>query len=722
MELPENGRKRRKSVTTVSLLLLFSASLSYSQSALICIPSAVPTIVHSEGLSERVGDIVMSCSGGTPGVTISGNLTVFLTVDVTNKLAANNTVDAQLSVDTGSGPTPSNVAAQLAAPSAMAFNGLSFTLSASGSVTLRIANLRGNASQLHPAERVTTPQLPITAFVSFSSASNPAVSNNQFTVAFAQPGLLTEASSSGVRCNGSPLPSKINLANLLATQTAFFSTRVTEGFASSFQPKDAFSDTGTRILVRYSGFPGAARLFVPDFVAGSSAVTPTAGGDLGVPASGGQYSPSATGSLLLIRVTGADANGAGGTLAFPVPGMGTTTFTSASEVPMSNGVGNAVYEVADANPAVQESAQFPTFVGLPPTGGGNTVVADAKVSFAPLSTVNVASSSDPVPRFADVMPQSDCSTVHDCDAAYFAHLVVNSTSLNFVSPVGGGRQLQYVDVLNRGAGLMNWTATVTYQNGSGWLTVDPGSAFNNTTLNVNLYPSSLAAGTYEATIAVDAGPLVGSKTIPVTLTVDAGSTAPVIGTVGNAAASQPGPLVAGSIVTIKGSNLAGTHVAVTFDAIPAYLFYNSSIQINLRVPDELAFMQAAQMIVTVDGKVAAQTVPLAIVAPAIFTGGVMNADNTHNNPLNPAAAGSVIEIVATGLASPRSGAITVRIQDHADLMPVSIGQFLGIAGLQTVKVTIPSDLGVPSAALSVCAVAADPNQPVCSPSVTIAVK
>jgi uncharacterized protein (TIGR03437 family) len=278
-------------------------------------------------------------------------------------------------------------------------------------------------------------------------------------------------------------------------------------------------------------------------------------------------------------------------------------------------------------------------------------------------------------------------------------------------------------VLNRGAGLMNWTATVAYQNGSGWLTVDPASAFNNTTLNVNLYPSALAAGAYQATITVDAGPLVGSKTIPVTLTVSGGLTGPVIGAVGNAATSLSGPLVAGSIATIKGSNLAGTHVAVTFDAIPAHLFYNSSTQINLRVPEELAFMQAAQMIVTVDGQVAAQTVPLAIVAPAIFTGGVLNADNTHNNPVNPAAAGSVIEIVATGLASPRSGAITVRIQDHANLMPVSIGQFLGIAGLQTVKVTVPSDLGgVSNATLSVCAVASDPNQPVCSASVPIAVK
>jgi uncharacterized protein (TIGR03437 family) len=668
--------------------------------------------VRAEGLTERMGDIVLTCSGGTPGLIFSGNLTVLLTVDVTNKLGANNVVDAQLSVDTGSGPTPAGLA-QLAAPSAVSFNGLSFTVPASGSVTMRITNLRGAANE-------ATASQPIQAFLSFSSVSNLLISNDQFTVALAQPGLLMESSSNAVRCNGSPLPPKVTLGNLFVTQTRFSSTRVTEGFASAFQPKDAFSDAGTRIMVRYSGFPVGARLFVPDYVAGSSAVQPTAGGDLGVPASGGQYSPSATGSLLLIRVAGADENGAGGTLAQPIPLMA-TAFSSASEITMTGGAGNIVYEVVDANPSVRESAQFPTFVGLAPTGGGSTIVTEDKVSFAPLSTVNVAS-QEPVPRFADVTPQSDCASLSDCNAAYFPQLFVDSPPLNFTSPVGGSWQLQYGRVLNRGAGLMNWTATVTYHDGSGWLTVNPGLAFNNATLDVNIYPSALAAGMYQATITVDAGPLVGSKTIPVTLTVSSGVTGPVIGTVGNAATVQPGPLVAGSMATIKGSNLAGTDVSVTFDALPAHLFYNTSTQINLRVPDELAFMQAAQMIVTVDGQVAAQTVPLAIVAPAIFAGGVMNPDNTHNNPLNPAATGSVIEIVATGLASPRSGAITVRIQDHANLTPVSVGQFLGIPGLQTVKVTIPSGLAASTAPLSVCAVASDPNQPVCSPAVSISVK
>ena len=63
--------------------------------------------------------------------------------------------------------------------------------------------------------------------------------------------------------------------------TRFASTRVTEGFPGAFQPKTPTSDTGTRIIARYSNFPPGARLFVPTLVAGSDALQPTAAGDLG---------------------------------------------------------------------------------------------------------------------------------------------------------------------------------------------------------------------------------------------------------------------------------------------------------------------------------------------------------------------------------------------------------------------------------------------------------
>jgi uncharacterized protein (TIGR03437 family) len=654
--------------------------------------------VRSEGITESVGDIVLDCSGGVPGATLTSNLTVFLNVNVTNKLAGNNFTDVLLTVDTGSGPVPASASAQPFAPSAVVFNGITFTLPASGRVTLRVTNLRANANQAGSG-----PQQPIVASLSFSGTAGITVSNVQFTVGIAQPGLLATYSSSGVTCAGSPLPGIVTLGNLFAVGTRFFSTRVTEGFASAFQPKDAFSDTGTRIMVTYSGFPAGARLFVPDFVAGSSAVQPTAGGDLGRAASGGQYAPGTGRSLLLIRVAGADKNGAGGAPAFPRP-IGTTTFNSAGEVTLVNGAGAAVYEVVDSNPSVRESAQFPTFLGLAPIGGGAATVANTAVSFAPLSDVITAGTA-PVPRFVDVSPPSDCTALGDCNAAYFPHLEVDSPTLNFTAPVNAFLQTAYVRVHNNGGGLLNWTATIAYQTGTGWLTADPESGPDNATIRVDAHPDKVPPGVYQAALTVDAGPLAGSRSIPVTFNVTGGPgfVVPVVSAIVNAASLQAGPLVAGSLGSVMGLNLKGSSVAVTFDGTPAKLLYTSSTLINLQVPGAVAGQASTQVVVTVDGQSSVpQTVALAMVAPAIFNPGILNQDHTLNSASNPAALGSTIRIYATGCASPGSGPITARIAGRDVLNPVYAGPATNIPGVQWVDLAVPADLPPGPTNVQVC--------------------
>jgi uncharacterized protein (TIGR03437 family) len=279
-------------------------------------------------------------------------------------------------------------------------------------------------------------------------------------------------------------------------------------------------------------------------------------------------------------------------------------------------------------------------------------------------------------------------------------------------------------VLNNGGGFLNWTSAVTYQSGAGWLTADPASATNNATLFVTVHPDKAGPGTYQASITVDAGPLAGSKVLPVTFTVTSGTGpgAPVIGAVVNAASFQPVPLVAGSLATIMGSNLGGMSVAVTFNAVPAKLLYTGAAQINLQVPAELALRTTAQMIVTVDGQSAAQTVALALVSPAIFNAGILNQDNTLNSASHPADLGSVIQIFATGLLSPGSGTITARIAGRDTPTPSYAGPAPGIPGLQQVNLIIPADLPAGATPLQVCAVAADPNQPVCSPPATVVLK
>jgi uncharacterized protein (TIGR03437 family) len=165
------------------------------------------------------------------------------------------------------------------------------------------------------------------------------------------------------------------------------------------------------------------------------------------------------------------------------------------------------------------------------------------------------------------------------------------------------------------------------------------------------------------------------------------------------------------------------NVAVTFNAVPAKLLYTGAAQINLQVPPQLALRTSALMIVTVDGQSAAQTVALAVVAPAIFNPGILNQNNTVNGAANPAALGSVIQIFATGLNSPGSGAITARIAGRDIPKPYYGGDAPGIPGLQQVNLIVPADIAPGATQVQVCAVGADPSsQPVCSPPGQVVLK
>ena len=115
-------------------------------------PAAAPfsrrlTQVRGEGLTERFGAIQFQCSGFIPASTVSGNITIFLPVSVTNRVDTNNNaVDAVLAVDTGSGLTPTAVAGNIAGNN-ITFRGLSIVVPASGNFNLQISNIRGAAYQ-----------------------------------------------------------------------------------------------------------------------------------------------------------------------------------------------------------------------------------------------------------------------------------------------------------------------------------------------------------------------------------------------------------------------------------------------------------------------------------------------------------------------------------------------------------------------------------------------
>ena len=114
----------------------------------VCATSANPPVVRAEGLAERVGDIVYKCSG-VPNTPVTGNFTVSLNANLTNRVSSGNTLTGIVfTIDTGSQPQPVAVQPLLNSQGSLVYNGVSFALSPQGTATLRIAGIRANAMQV----------------------------------------------------------------------------------------------------------------------------------------------------------------------------------------------------------------------------------------------------------------------------------------------------------------------------------------------------------------------------------------------------------------------------------------------------------------------------------------------------------------------------------------------------------------------------------------------
>lgn len=701
--LTRNGKRLTGlKLSFLSCFLFLCASSLSAQTPLLCSTSATNQDVRAEGLTEAVGSILLNCSGGTPGQVVSTNLTATFPTAVTNRINSAGNPDTQLTVDNGSGPVTAGSPAILLSPNTLAFNGVTATVPASRALVFRLTNVR-LAINLLPSGS------PVTA--SFSSTSL-SVTNSTAVVATPRPALLSNGSNAGITCSGSPLPATLDLPSLFAAGTRFSSLRVTEGFGNAFVPKDVLSDSGTRIVVNYSNFPAGARIFLPDYVAGNSATQPTAAGDLGGAGTptGGVYSPTAGGTLLLARVIGHDANGAGGApLATKAAFTGPTALKTVTEVALTAGAGVAVYEVIDSNDSTQEIAQFPTFIGLSTTNGAT--IANAALTHGPVSTVATGTTNDPVPRFRRTVPASDCQFVGDCNAAYFPLLsVFGPAAINFRSPLNGLQDTEFFYINNQNPGtLLTFSASITYQSGSGFAFIPPSEVQGNgnATIRVILSAAGLTPGVYQAQLIISAGS-AGSRTIPITVTVESPA-APAISvtSVTNSATLTTGPLVAGSLGTIKGVNLGGTNVTVTLDGITAPVLFKNATQINFQVPPALAAKTTAQLVVTTDGfSTAPQAVSLAAAAPGIF--GILNQNGTVNASGNPAANGSILQIFATGLAT---GAFQVEAivsptagGPMTPSFPAAIlyaGDAPGLIGVQQVNVALTNPTAV-NPQISIC--------------------
>jgi uncharacterized protein (TIGR03437 family) len=701
VHLIQTGRRSPGPALLLTAFAFIFFAFSLNAQNIVCDVTSSPQMLRPEGLSERTGDIVVNCSG-TPGQTVTVNVTLSSTANITNRLLTNGAIDLQVTED---GAQTTGVV-QLTSNTSVNINGLRLTIPASGTTGLTISNLRVNATQLNGGfEQVNI------------GVSNGSLALNHSLATVGLSGsptvYATVATYSATR--PASVPATLTIGNFFSNQNPFFSTRVTEGFPAAFTPAGSTTSNGLRLIVQYAGYPAGAQLFVPDAIAGSSTTTPTTAGDFGGAQTGGTYTAAPGGTLLLSRVKGADANGAGGTPVFSAPtaGSSSVSLTSVSEVPLTDGAGYAVYEVLDANSSITESAQIPTFIAVP---GGIIASTSGSVMLAPISNVGLASTDAPIPRFVLGTPSGDCSVLGDCNAGYFPHLAVSPMQLQFTASASGSRPpQQFITVSNSGGGSMAFKVTTTYQSGSGWLTVDPQSGTDFTQLRLTADASKLAPGTYNATLVIDAGPSAGSKTVQVTFTVT--SAVPVISAITNAADFKAGAAIApGSIATAFGSLLNGANPMLYFSGMQAQIFYDSANQINFLVPSTLTGA-TAQGTVIIEGQASTPiTIQLTPVAPAIFRPGILNQDSTVNSLSMPAVTGTIVQVFATGVLPPSGvGTVTAKIHDRDYLVPLFAGPAPGFLGLQQINVVVPEDLPTTVSEIKICTqLTSDAASRVCS--------
>jgi uncharacterized protein (TIGR03437 family) len=194
----------------------------------------------------------------------------------------------------------------------------------------------------------------------------------------------------------------------------------------------------------------------------------------------------------------------------------------------------------------------------------------------------------------------------------------------------------------------------------------------------------------------------------------------------NAFNYRQGAVAPGELVSIFGSGLgpangmsfafdpvtgalpvSGAGVAVAWNGIPAPLYFARADQLNVQVPYELDGASQANLVVTVNGTASSpMTIPVASAAPGLAAA-AFQADFSPISPSNPATAGSIIVLWATGqgVTSPpsRTGAYptngfpvpSLSVVLQLGGLPAQIlfdGQAPGATGVMQINARVPSGI------------------------------
>jgi hypothetical protein len=487
---------RRCIIVLAALALLVgmatTASAQNNTAAFQCtVNASVTPALRAEGITEKTGDLVLNCTGGTPvdpgsigppsfNLAQKVNIQIFLNTSVTSRIlnTTNNASEALLLIDEpqeaqqkvcpvpASGPntcdvagvgavaqspylppvgvgassaTPYNVfQGQQAGSNSIAFLGVPIAPPGTmgGTRVFRITNVRGNANALG-VSGANAPPTPMIEVISVSPSTLMPINNPQQTIGLVQKGLLvsTGGAVSFQQCFSTNVPNPPFTNPNNASSITF-----TEGFATAFKTRTinttvntAGADVGplnqddpqnSANFNTESGFYNETGL--NGWGSGTGGNLAAAGlADFGtrirLTLKGVPNGVAVVALPLVINNTGTNVDtDLAATLVLHLVTSETGGYSAASSGTITldaNGNGAAVYEVVKQSANAIESVSIPFTVSFTANPGANSPALGTSTfggSFAPISTVTVATASDPIPRFADTSVASNHVTINKC--------------------------------------------------------------------------------------------------------------------------------------------------------------------------------------------------------------------------------------------------------------------------------------------------------------------